>query len=726
MEPATVRASALRIAEHATAWRLPRVNVILHGGEPLLLGHEGLRAVLAELRATIAPSTGLRLSMQTNGVLLTPLVCDLLGEFDVRVGVSLDGDREANDRHRRFTNGASSHAHVLRALALLRQPEHRPLYGGLLCTIDVRNDPIAVYEALAAQAPPRIDFLLPHATWDSPPHRPGGDSTPYATWLSTIFQRWTADGRPTRIRLFDSLLSTAGGGRSGSEQIGSDAADLVVVETDGTWEQADSLKTAYDGAPETGASVHTHSVDEVSTHPAIHQRQLGLAGLSDTCRACPIVRRCGGGLYAHRYRAGSGFDNPSVYCADLKALVARIDRAEEAYMVQSAADDAQASDHLDQIAVGLGDGAAVRWLAETQLSITRALLAEAAAGAPAGSIGRDGWDLLTGIDRDTPAAVRRVGAHPYLRSWAVATLRDTGPERTGHLATVAAAAALLADTEAELSVPVHDGAIYLPTLGTVRLSSHSEGTARLSLGYRSLTAQTRDEKLAIDLGVPSAHWRPVRRVFDSRLDILLEDSDPDRDCHSWPTASPLDAAGEAAWHQELALAWKVIEEESSAQVAGLEAGLRAIVPLEADATGNMRASTARDAFGAVAASFTDHRALAVMIVHEFQHSKLGAVLDLYDLYDPESTATLKVGWRPDRRPVEGALQGTYAHLAVAEIWRGRAARGGAGQEAARRTYAQYRAWTLAAVEALQDSGALTRLGEQFVERMASATENWTS
>jgi hypothetical protein len=31
-----------------------------------------------------------------------------------------------------------------------------------------------------------------------------------------------------------------------------DAVDLLVLDTDGGWEQADSLKTAYDGAPETG------------------------------------------------------------------------------------------------------------------------------------------------------------------------------------------------------------------------------------------------------------------------------------------------------------------------------------------------------------------------------------------------------------------------------------------------------------------------------------------
>jgi len=59
-----------------------------------------------------------------------------------------------------FADGRSSHAQVLRALALLRQLRFRHLYAGILCTVDLRNDPIAVYEALRAEAPPRVDLLL--------------------------------------------------------------------------------------------------------------------------------------------------------------------------------------------------------------------------------------------------------------------------------------------------------------------------------------------------------------------------------------------------------------------------------------------------------------------------------------------------------------------------------------------------------------------------------------
>ena len=114
------------------------------------------------------------------------------------------------------------------------------------------------------------------------------------------------------------------GGAAATEAIGLSPAAVAVIETDGSIEQADSLKSAYPGAPYTGAHVATHSLDSVLGTPGFAARQLGAAGLCEECRKCPVVRVCGGGNYAHRYRAGRGMLNPSVYCLDLFTLIRHI------------------------------------------------------------------------------------------------------------------------------------------------------------------------------------------------------------------------------------------------------------------------------------------------------------------------------------------------------------------------------------------------------------------
>ena len=99
---------------------------------------------------------------------------------------------------------------------------------------------------------------------------------------------------------------------------------MVVIETDGSIEQEDTLKVAYDGATATGLHVARDSLDAALLLPQIAARQIGVRALSAQCRVCPVRAVCGGGLYSHRYREGTGFLNPSVYCPDLLALISHI------------------------------------------------------------------------------------------------------------------------------------------------------------------------------------------------------------------------------------------------------------------------------------------------------------------------------------------------------------------------------------------------------------------
>ncbi len=279
MAEETAARTARRLADYARSHQLDSVSVFLHGGEPLLAGPARIRAICAELRTTVGAVTDLDLAIHTNGVQLSRRHLDVFAEFDVRVGISLDGDRVANDRHRLDRRGRSSYDRVLRAVALLRTPEYRHLFGGLLCTVDVENDPLAVHEALTALDPPRIDYLLPHSTWDTPPPRgSSGSPTPYADWLLTVFDRWLEQGQKVPVRTFDSVLSTLRGGPSLTEAMGLAPSDLAVVETDGAFEQADSLKVAYDGAPSTGYDVFRNGFDEFVRHPGVQARLAGHRG----------------------------------------------------------------------------------------------------------------------------------------------------------------------------------------------------------------------------------------------------------------------------------------------------------------------------------------------------------------------------------------------------------------------------------------------------------------
>jgi uncharacterized protein len=323
MSADTAELAAARIGEHARGHGLGRVGLILHGGEPLLAGPDLIRTLVAATRREAGPGITVDVSMQTNGTGLTAAYLRLFDELRVGIGVSLDGDAQAHDRHRRFASGRGSYQAVTTGVRRLREYPH--LFRGLLCTIDLRNDPVGTYEALAAFEPPRVDFLLPHGTWAAPPPGRGPDteSTPYADWLIAVFDHWYPAPR-TRVRLFDDIMHLLLGGSRDSELVGLAPARMLVIETDGTIEQSDTLKAAFDGAPATGLSLDGGPLDDALLLPQIAARQLGADGLSAQCQTCRVHQVCGGGQYTHRYRLGTGFANPSVYCPDLMRLIEHI------------------------------------------------------------------------------------------------------------------------------------------------------------------------------------------------------------------------------------------------------------------------------------------------------------------------------------------------------------------------------------------------------------------
>ncbi len=634
MAPRIVRATAERIAEHARAHALKRVTVVLHGGEPLLAGPERLAAMARELRRALDGIAVLDLRMQTNGLLLDDDLCALLVRERIHVGVSLDGDRASHDRHRVRADGSGSYDDTVRALRVLGQAAHRPAFAGLLCTVDVRNDPDAVYGALAEVRPPRVDFLLPHANWDRPPDRPHG-ATDYADWLITAYERWNTDDRPFSVRIFESVEAAAMGEPGFTEALGLGSPDLLVIETDGEIEQADWLKTVAEGAPETGYHVLVNSFDEAARHPGFQARSLGLDGLADQCRACPVVSICGGGLYGHRHSSGSGFVNPSVYCADLLKFIQH---------VQSTAPTTQPlavppADIGALTSGGAAEHGAVLRLSRAQLDLRRSMLAYLNR---AGVGSAETWQAL--LDLDGPD-LDLVLADPAVHAWAVTACSADAHGRTvpdlPFLTGVALAAALRSGRHLELNVPeIAEGILAVPTVGRLRMLPHG---ASVSSGKGIPVGTDGGRVWRADDG--GAIWEPVQRLSAGGFDVSLE-SDSLR-----PTAAgttPPDLA--ADWRRLLEAAWGALSEQHPHQAAALAAGVTTLVLLDSEPPQH----ASRPPFGALALTPPGTtQDLVLALLREWQYAKFAALRDLHDLGGTGQ---------------ETALREAYAHLAVARAW----------------------------------------------------------
>jgi uncharacterized protein len=111
------------------------------------------------------------------------------------------------------------------------------------------------------------------------------------------------------------------GGRSQIETLGNEAPRYVFVESDGEIEGLDNLRVCAEGMAKIHLNVLTAGFQDIFQTDTMHRKAIfeGM-DLPTGCRACPERDTCAGGYLPHRYSSARGFDNPSVWCADLLKL----------------------------------------------------------------------------------------------------------------------------------------------------------------------------------------------------------------------------------------------------------------------------------------------------------------------------------------------------------------------------------------------------------------------
>ena len=323
----TVQAICRAASEHCIRHRLQAFEFIFHGGEPLLAGQSFYRDFVRLAAGSFDPATRIRYSMQTNGVLLDESWCRLLASLDIRIGISLDGDQETNDMHRKDHSGRGSYDHVVSGI---RHVQRHPVLNhslGILCVVDVHSRTSDIYENIKALNIRQFNVLLPYGTHDAPPgilqeSIPG--ATPYADWLIDLFDKWFQDeGRPA-IPLFTRVMGLLLGLGSEFDYFGRGDIQYLVVETDGSIEPSGALKVCGNGFTKTGMDIGRYSLDDALATPLIRRYHRSHRRLPDKCRRCPLKEICGGGHLPTRYSRERGFDNPSFYCLDYMKLITYI------------------------------------------------------------------------------------------------------------------------------------------------------------------------------------------------------------------------------------------------------------------------------------------------------------------------------------------------------------------------------------------------------------------
>ncbi|MGI5429222.1 HEXXH motif domain-containing protein [Streptomyces sp. CA-179760] len=378
----------------------------------------------------------------------------------------------------------------------------------------------------------------------------------------------------------------------------------------------------------------------------------------------------------------------------------------------------------------------------------------------------EAWRVIKESATLVPEPVDRMLLAPATGGWIAHLLRrlhgtGDGPPvwaEAGQLCALAVTAALHAGTVADLRVPLTDGQLYLPGLGLAGLpdaaSGLSVGRARTGDGELTLTGKDRDGRttslttrpssLPLPVGTPGPSPRPTTSFLPLRTlthsgpggpaSIPLDDLGPYRDLDDPLPPARLDAAEAEAWQRLFEEAVALLARPGGSGPGRLDpASIRAIVPWGRTSTTPPAPPTVRvsatsgDSFGAmVVARPSCPLALAETLVHEFQHSKLAALLHLFPLLDDDREERYYAPWRPDPRHLTGLLHGAYAFTGVAGFWRDRlaVARDDGAADTAGYHFALRRLQSRLVVRTLLVEGRLTPQGRALVSGLARTLDGW--
>ncbi|MER7589689.1 radical SAM protein [Micromonospora sp. NPDC127501] len=326
MSEETLEAALAQVAEYAQVNKLKSVSLVIHGGEPLLIGLTKLRSFLQVGRQVLGrANVDVNYSIQTNATLITPAIVELLQEHDVAVGVSLDGSVANHDRRRVDRSGRGSYSRVIDGIEMLRHYSGGKQPYSAIAVIDFNSDPVEQLQSLIELGFTRADFLLPDLNWD---HVALVDQSQVGAWLIRMFDAYVTSESPMYLRTYQTILKLLLGGRWGSDAWGESSAGTLIIESDGEYEYHDALKTAFDGAGKSGKNVHTHPIAAVAQQPLMQLMTDRLAHIASACSGCEFKRVCGGGHIVHRYSTDNGFMNPSVYCGAIKLLLRHMNQVQ--------------------------------------------------------------------------------------------------------------------------------------------------------------------------------------------------------------------------------------------------------------------------------------------------------------------------------------------------------------------------------------------------------------
>lgn len=308
--------------------QISSVQINLHGGEPLLLGKKKFQEYINILNSVVLPHNNhVNFSVQTNATLISNEWIDLISKNNISVGISLDGPKHLNDKHRIDFKGKGTYDRTLAGFKLLKDAYDRGdiVHIGILSVSSPNISSISIYNHFVNELGIKsFDLLFPTESHDN---FNISECEGYKQYYKDLFKAWSSEEpNAVQIRTIQQLLSQLVNGKEVAA-VESKAREgkhvIITVSSSGDIGPDDSLRT-LSGEHFSELNVIRSNYSDVLNSKMFKKILKAENTIPDDCVDCSWKMQCRGGAtggrLVNRYKSNSGFNNKSIMCSTLDEL----------------------------------------------------------------------------------------------------------------------------------------------------------------------------------------------------------------------------------------------------------------------------------------------------------------------------------------------------------------------------------------------------------------------
>lgn len=290
----------------------PEVTFNWHGGEPLLLGKDFFRQVLA-FEKEYADGKVINNTIQTNGTLIDREWADIFKQGNFLTGISVDGPSRIHDKYRRDRRGSATLDKVINAISIMHEAEAD---FNTMTTINKESERkgLEVYHFLKSIGSRFMQFMpvMEHIRDGRivPPDTPGAQMAPWSVsdvgfgqFMCDIFDEWIrTDVGKYFVGHFDAALALWCGVQPGTCAYAETCGGNAIIEHNGDVYTCDHY--VY---PEYRlGNIQTDSLRDMLTSEKMIRFGISKRNsLPDKCRSCRWRELCNGECPKHRFSSSN-------------------------------------------------------------------------------------------------------------------------------------------------------------------------------------------------------------------------------------------------------------------------------------------------------------------------------------------------------------------------------------------------------------------------------------